>query len=220
MASQDQMIYIVETDPFECGRLMARLIAMNLAAHPLSRAEANETMTKADAPSCAIVNLWPSGSRNLHVRELAPYDRMPVIGIGDDIDVPQAVEAMRAGVFDVLPRACSDDALFVTVTAALACDREQRVVRSGLAQLRGRYATLTPREMEVLDLVVAGLLNKQSAWILGIREVTLQAHRCKIMEKMKAASLADLVRMADRLRLPPWSPSDAAVHLVRSRLSA
>jgi FixJ family two-component response regulator len=214
------VIYVVEPLPEPQDHMVRRLASLDFAGRPLPHPDAQRLAVGSDSPACVIADPWHPDSM-LDARDhIDRYERLPIIFVSERVTVPRAVEAMRAGAIDVLRHGCSDAALASAITAALEADRAHRAARSELARLQSRYATLTPREMEVLDLVVAGLLNKQSAWILGIREVTLQAHRCKVMEKMRAASLADLVRMADRLHLPPWSPSDSAMHLLRSRLSA
>jgi len=106
---------------------------------------------------------------------------------------------MKAGAIDFLTKPWRDEDLLQAVRAALEQDRKQRRNKADMIELEGRLATLTPREREVLPLVARGLLNKQAAAQLGISEVTLQIHRGKVMQKMKAASLADLVRMAAKL---------------------
>jgi FixJ family two-component response regulator len=112
------------------------------------------------------------------------------------------VQAIKHGAVDFLTKPFSDADLMRAVEAALSQDRRARAERADSTALRDRYATLTPRERDVMPLVVSGLLNKQAAAELGISEVTLQLHRRSIMQKMAAGSLADLVRMAERLQIP------------------
>jgi FixJ family two-component response regulator len=110
---------------------------------------------------------------------------------------------MKAGAIDFLTKPANDEQLMQAINAALIRDRESRHNRAELTKLEERYASLTPREREVVPLVVSGLLNKQAAAELGISEVTLQIHRSKVMRKMKARTIADLVRMAERLSIQP-----------------
>jgi FixJ family two-component response regulator len=124
---------------------------------------------------------------------------LPIVLMTGHSDVPMSVRAMKAGAIDFLTKPWKDEDLLQAVRQALEQDRQRRKVRAELMELEGRLATLTPREREVLPLVACGLLNKQAAARLGISEVTLQIHRSRMMQKMKANSLADLVRMAAKL---------------------
>jgi FixJ family two-component response regulator len=132
---------------------------------------------------------------------MARTDHPPIVFITGHGDVASSVRAMKAGAIDFLTKPWDDEELLQAVRQALEQDREQRRVRAELMEIEGRLATLTPREREVLPLVARGLQNKQAAAQLGISEVTLQIHRSKIMQKMKTASLADLVRMAAKLEI-------------------
>jgi FixJ family two-component response regulator len=135
-------------------------------------------------------------------RQIAEGDHPPIVFITGHGDIPSSVSAIKQGAVDFLTKPFSDDDLMTAVRAAIAQDRQQRSQRADLELLRQRYARLTPREREVMPLVVSGLLNKQAAAELGISEVTLQIHRRNVMQKMAAASLADLVRIAERLEMP------------------
>ena len=136
-------------------------------------------------------------------RELAEADiHIPIIFITGHGDIPSSVRAIKDGAVDFLTKPFSDNDLMNAVNTGLAQDRRTRLERAEMVELRARYAALTPRERDVLPLVVSGLLNKQAAAELAISEVTLQMHRRSVMQKMAAASLADLVRMAERLQIP------------------
>src|SRR4029077_2006268 len=128
--------------------------------------------------------------------------RPPIVFITGHGDIPSSVRAIKHGAVDFLTKPFSEAELMTAIHAAIAQDREKRSERAELDVLRQRYRDLTPREREVLPLVVSGLLNKQAAAALGISEVTLQIHRRNVMAKMAAASLADLVRMAEKLQIP------------------
>ena len=134
--------------------------------------------------------------------QTAQGDHPPIVFITGHGDIPTSVRAMKAGAVDFLAKPFSEADLMRAIHAAIALDREARLKRTELDGLRQRLASLTPREREVLPLVVSGLLNKQAAAELGISEVTLQIHRGKIMQKMGAESLAELVRMAGMLEIP------------------
>jgi len=146
-------------------------------------------------------------------RELAARKvEIPIIFITGHGDIPMSVEAMKAGAMEFLTKPFSGPELFDTVKQALVCDGELRRQRSETLDLRERLGTLTPRERQVLALVVAGLLNKQIAGELGTTELTIKVHRGRVMRKMHAASLDDLVRMAEKLKIsPPQRPSSTKV---------
>jgi len=163
---------------------------------------------RADQASCLILDLpWqdPDGldSHCLQAEKACP----PVIFICHHNDVGSVVRAMKAGAVELLTTPFEPSALIEPVRVAIARDRELRLRRAELATLRERLALLTPREREVLPLIVGGLLNKQAASVLGISEVTLQIHRSQVTRKMRANSVPDLVRMASKLRIPFWQHS-------------
>jgi FixJ family two-component response regulator len=137
---------------------------------------------------------------------IASTQHPPIVFISGHGDIPSSVRAMKAGAIDFLTKPVNEDHLLQAINAALIRDRESRHNRAELAKLEDRYASLTPREREVLPLVVSGLMNKQAAAELGISEVTLQIHRSKVMQKMRTRSVADLVRMAERLNIPLAHP--------------
>ncbi len=161
-------------------------------------------------PSCLILSLSLPGLNGLDVQKQIARERaeMPIIVISGTGDVPTTVQAMKAGAVDFLLKPFGNDALLSAIRQSLersrvALDREME-----MRDLRDRYGSLSPRERQVMGLVVSGLLNKQVGTQLGISEITVKAHRGQVMQKMKANSLADLVRMAAQLR-----PSRQEIHL-------
>jgi FixJ family two-component response regulator len=155
---------------------------------------------KPDAPSCLILDLQLPDVNGLELqRELAGGEAPPIVFITGHGDVPSSVRAMKAGAIGFLSKPFGEQELLQAIDAALALDRTARQKRSELAELRKTHSLLTPREREVLPFVVAGFANKETAAELGTSEITIGVHRGQIMRKMGARSLAELVRMADKL---------------------
>jgi FixJ family two-component response regulator len=139
-------------------------------------------------------------------QQLVAGDPPPIVFITGHGDIPSTVRAMKAGAVEFLSKPVGEEELLRAIDAAISLDREARHKRSVLAELQGRYAALTPREREILPFVVAGFANKQAGGDLGIAENTIAVHRGQIMRKMGARSLAELVRMADKLGVSPANP--------------
>lgn len=156
------------------------------------------------APSCLVLDVGLPDLNGLDLQKLVAADRMdmPIIFITGLGDVPMTVRAMKAGAVEFLTKPFSDDVLLRAIQDALERSRIALEQEAGIRALRDDYASLSRREREVMELVVSGLLNKQVGVELGISEITVKAHRGQVMRKMKAGSLADLVTMAARLRLP------------------
>ena len=176
---------------FEGWRPEAFPSAEEFLAHP-----------RALTPSCLILDLTLPGLNGFELQERIASDcgDMPIIFISSFGDVPKTVRAMKAGAVEFLTKPFKDDDLLSAIRQAIERSRASLAQQSEMRQLRQRLASLTPRERQVMDLVVSGLLNKQSGAELGISEITVKAHRGKVMEKMQAESFADLVKMAERLR--------------------
>ncbi|MGD1025533.1 MAG: response regulator transcription factor [Candidatus Sulfotelmatobacter sp.] len=156
-------------------------------------------------PNCLVLDVSLPGLNGLDLQRLVAGDRtdMPIIFITGYGDVPMTVQAMKAGAVEFLTKPFKDDVLLTAIRAALERSRLALRQEAEMQILRDRYALLSQRERQVMALVVSGLLNKQIGGELGISEITVKAHRGKVMQKMKADSLADLVKMAARLRPAP-----------------
>jgi FixJ family two-component response regulator len=165
------------------------------------------------APSCLIldVNLPDLNGLDLQTRIAADRVPMPIIFITGYGDVPMTVRAMKAGAVEFLTKPFGDDVLLNATRLAIERSHIALVEEARRQVLRDRYSTLSRREREVMRLVVSGLLNKQIGWELNISEITVKAHRGRVMRKMKADSLADLVKMSARLRLAPAPKSRRSI---------
>jgi len=165
------------------------------------------TRRRVAVPHCLVLDISLPDGNGLEVQKRIAVEQssMPIIFITGHGDVPMSVQAMKGGAVEFLLKPFRDDVLLNAIRDALERSRVALVREAEMQVLRDCYASLTPREREVMTLVVSGLLNKQVGWELGISEITVKAHRGNMMQKMKAESLADLVRMAARLRITPVS---------------
>lgn len=200
MNPERSVVFVVDDD-YRVREALSSLISS--AGHDVaafgSAAEFLES-EKPDSPACLVLDLELPGTSGLELqRELATGIAPPIIFITGHGDVPSSVRAMKAGAVEFLSKPFGDEELLQAIDAAISMDRSARQRRSELAELQKHYALLTPREREVLPFVTAGLANKQTAGELGTSEITIGVHRGQIMRKMGARSLAELVRMADRL---------------------
>jgi FixJ family two-component response regulator len=178
------------------------LSTFDLRAIAFPSAAAYMAAPAATGPSCLILDVELPDMSGLDLQHRTGDRLPPVVFLTGHGDIPSSVRAIKGGAVDFLTKPFREADLMRAVHAALDQDREARRRRADLSELRHRLATLTPREQEVLPLVASGLLNKQAAAELGISDVTLQIHRGKIMQKMGASSLAELVRMAAALDIP------------------
>lgn len=203
MMKNDRVVFIVDDDERIREALVELLESHGMRSVAFGSAGEYVEADKPDLLACLILDVELPDINGLEFqRQIAEGEHPPVVFITGHGDVPSSVRAIKDGAVDFLTKPFSDADLMTAVQTALDQDRQDRSTRAELGALRRRYLDLTPREREVLTLVVSGLLNKQAATELGISEVTLEVHRRNIMQKMAAASLADLVRMAERLKIP------------------
>ena len=203
MTTKDHIVYVVDDDGPIREALSELLASHGLRAVAFGSAGDYIAADKPDVPACLILDVELPDINGLDLqKQIADGDHPPIVFITGHGDIPSTVRAIKHGAVDFLTKPFSDEDLMRAIDLALTQDVSARADRADLASIRQRYGDLTPREREVLPLVVSGLLNKQAAAELGISEVMLQIHRRKIMQKMAAASFADLVRMAERLHIP------------------
>jgi FixJ family two-component response regulator len=199
----DQIVFIVDDDRRICEALSELLSTFDLHAVTFGSAAEYIAYPKPDVPACLILDVELPDINGLELQSQTAQGNHPqIVFITGHGDIPTSVRAIKAGAVDFLTKPFSEADLMRAIHAAIAQDRDARRKRAELAELRQRLMSLTPREREVFPLVVSGLLNKQAAAELGISEVTIQIHRGKIMKKMRAGSLAELVRMAGMLEIP------------------
>lgn len=203
MTGSDQIVFVVDDDERIRDAVGELLAAHGIAAVGFESAGDYVAARKPDVAACLILDVELPDINGLDLqRQIAEGDHPPIVFVTGHGDIPSSVRAIKHGAVDFLTKPFSEADLMAAVQAAIIQDRAQRSERAELGALQERYSGLTPRERQVLPLVVSGLLNKQAAAELGISEVTLQIHRRNVMQKMAAASLADLVRMAERLGIP------------------
>lgn len=199
----DQIVFVVDDDRRICEALSALLSTFDLRVVTFGSAAEYIAYPKPDVPTCLILDVELPDMNGLDLQsQTAQENHPPIVFITGHGDIPGSVRAIKAGAVDFLTKPFSDADLMRAIEAAIGQDREARRKRAELAELRQCLSSLTPREREVLPLIVSGLLNKQAAAELGISEVTIQIHRGKIMKKMRAGSLAELVKMAGMLEIP------------------
>jgi FixJ family two-component response regulator len=201
--SENPIVFIVDDDQRIREALSDLLLSFDLRALTFGSAAEYMACPKPDVPSCLVLDVQLPDINGLDLQtQFVPGNRPPIIFITGHGDIPSSVRAIKAGAIDFLTKPFEQADLMRAIRAALEQSRENLHKGAELAELHLRLSALTPREREALPLIVGGLLNKQSAAELGISEVTLQIHRGKVMKKMGAGSLAELVRMATALEIP------------------
>jgi len=200
MKSESPLVFVVDDD-FRVREALSSLISSaGFRVAVFSSATEFLQFERPDAPGCLILDLKLPGTSGLELQQqLADGDAPPIIFISGHGDVSSSVRAMKHGATEFLSKPFGDEELLQAIDSAISLDRTAREKRSELAELQRHYNLLTPREREVLPFVVAGFANKVTAADLGTSEITIGVHRGQIMRKMGAKSLAELVRMADKL---------------------
>jgi RNA polymerase sigma factor (sigma-70 family) len=199
--SQAPVVFVVDDDPSVRSSLKFLMSSVGLQVESFDSADALLQRKLPDAPSCLVLDVRLRGLSGLDFqRELAARNcHMPIIFITGHGDIPMSVRAMKAGAVEFLTKPFRDQDLLDAVRIALEKDRERRERKKEVSDLKARYNSLTPREQEVISMVVSGMLNKQIADQLATAENTVKVHRSRAMEKMQAQSVAELVKMIDKL---------------------
>ena len=202
------VVFVVDDDPSVRASLKFLVSTVGLQVESFDSAEAFLNKKPPDGPSCLVLDVRLRGMSGLDLqRELAARDlRIPIVFITGHGDIPMSVRAMKAGAVEFLSKPFRDQDLLDAIRAALERDRARRDQEKEVTELQQRFESLTLRQREVTAMVVSGFLNKQIADELGTAENTVKVHRSRAMEKMRAKSLADLIKMIEKVKAPPQRP--------------
>jgi FixJ family two-component response regulator len=198
-------VFIVDDDPSMCQALGRLFRSVRLRVELFESAQEFLQSKRPHAPSCLVLDVRLPGLSGLDFQaELRKADiQIPIVFITGHADVPMSVRAMKAGAVDFLTKPFRDQDLLDAVASAIQRDQKRRENENALADLKANFASLTPREREIMALVASGLMNKQIAGQIDLREITVKVHRSHLMKKMGARTVADLVRMAEALGVKP-----------------
>jgi FixJ family two-component response regulator len=207
----DAIVFVVDDDSSIREAIKSVVTLSGLRVETFGTAQEFLQTKRPDLPGCVVLDVELPGLSGLELqRELAPHGiKLPIIFITGYGDIPMSVRAMKAGALEFLTKPFRDQDLLDAIQQALERDRAARQHSREIAELRERFDALTSREREVMSLVVAGWLNKQIGFELKISEITVKIHRGRVMGKMGAQSLAELVRMTERLELPTVTDQSA-----------
>lgn len=202
MKEAGPIVFVIDDDRLIREGLQSLIRSVGLRVETFGSAHDFLSAKRPDAPACLILDVRLPDVSGLDLqRKLSEANiEIPIIFITGHGDIPMSVRAMKEGAQEFLTKPVRGQDLLDAVQKAVTRDRSARKERADMAEIRGRFESLTPREKEVLDLVVAGLLNKQIADELGASELTIKTHRAHVMQKTQAESLAHLVRMAEKLK--------------------
>jgi FixJ family two-component response regulator len=203
MTEPDKLVFVVDDDAPLRDSLADLLRSIGLRVEAFASAQEFLRRKRPDVPSCLVLDVRLKGLSGLDLqkRMIEGGIDVPIIFITGHGDVPMTVRAMKAGAVEFLTKPFRDQDLLDAIQLALERDQKAREQRAEIAELHSRFDSLTPREREVMALVAAGLLNKQVAGDLGTSEASVKVHRQHVMEKLGAGSLAELVRIADKLKI-------------------
>ncbi len=203
-----EVVYIIDDDASVREGVGELIRSVGLSVQSFASSQEFLDSKRPDAPGCIILDVRLPGRSGLEFQKVLQHlsIQLPVVFISAHGDVPISVRAMKSGAIEFLTKPLREQELLDAVHAGIERDRARRQEAELIAELRARYDTLTARELEIMTLVVSGSVNKQIAAQAGLSEVTVKVHRAHVMQKMRAKSLVDLVRMADRIGLTAKPP--------------